>query len=95
MNRGPVKIYSNLALLCTAIISGLSFVAQKASMEFVGPFTFNSIRAFLGALSLLPIIAFLKAFKNDFRTDDEKIFSTGDLQKAESYAGVCFSWHLL
>lgn len=72
MSRGPVKIYSNLALLCTAIISGLSFVAQKAGMEFVGPFTFNSIRAFLGALSLLPIIAFLKALKNDFRTDDEK-----------------------
>ena len=35
------KILANLALLLTALIWGLSFVAQRAGMDYVGPFTFN------------------------------------------------------
>ena len=38
------NLYSNMALLLTAFILGLSFVAQKAGMEYIGPFTFNTIR---------------------------------------------------
>lgn len=55
-------LYSNLALFLTAFILGLSFVAQKAGMEYIGPFTFNTIRNFLGALSLLPIIFIAKIY---------------------------------
>lgn len=54
------SIYSNFALLTTAFIWGVSFVAQKSGMAFVGPFTFNAARTFLGGLSLLPVIGVLK-----------------------------------
>lgn len=41
-------------LLLTAFIWGLSFVAQSLSSDLIGPFTFNSIRFFLGAAVLIP-----------------------------------------
>ena len=53
-------ILCNISLLMAAMISGLSFVAQKAGMNYVGPFTFNVLRSLIGSLSLLPVI-FLQA----------------------------------
>ncbi len=41
-------------LFLTAMIWGFAFVAQSAGMEHVGPFTFNAVRCFLGALVLIP-----------------------------------------
>ena len=49
-----------LLLLLAAIIWGFAFVAQKAGMEFIGPFAFNGIRFALGAISLLPLLLFQK-----------------------------------
>jgi len=43
---------SDFLLLITATIWGFAFVAQRAGMEFVGPFTFNTIRFALGTLVL-------------------------------------------
>ena len=43
-------------LLLTAFIWGDSFVAQSVGMEYVGPFTFNSVRNFIGAFVLLLFI---------------------------------------
>jgi len=42
-------------LLLTAAIWGFSFVAQRAGMEHVGPFTFTAVRFTLGALAVLPL----------------------------------------
>lgn len=53
-------IWCNISLLMAALISGLSFVAQKLGMHYVGPFTFNTLRCFIGALSLLPLLFFFK-----------------------------------
>lgn len=50
------SIPSNLLLLLAAVIWGFAFVAQKAGMEHIGPFTFNGIRFLLGGLSLLPLL---------------------------------------
>lgn len=50
---------SNLILLLTAAIWGFAFVAQRAGMEYVGPFTFNGVRFLLGSISLIPLL-FLK-----------------------------------
>ncbi|MBR2528223.1 MAG: DMT family transporter [Blautia sp.] len=47
---------NSLLLLLTATIWGIAFVAQSIGMDYVGPFTFNAIRFFLGALVLLPVI---------------------------------------
>ena len=66
------KILANIALFSTALIWGLSFVAQRAGMEYVGPFTFNMVRSFLGGISLLPVIAFVKFSHPDTRTQRRK-----------------------
>lgn len=55
-------IFCNLSLLIAAFISGLSFVAQKLGMLYVGPFTFNTLRCFIGSISLLPAIYLFKNF---------------------------------
>jgi drug/metabolite transporter (DMT)-like permease len=47
---------SNLLLLLTAVIWGFAFVAQRAGMEYLGPFTFNAARFTLGSLSLIPLL---------------------------------------
>lgn len=47
---------SNLLLLLTAVIWGFAFVAQRAGMEYIGPFTFNTARFTLGSLSLIPLL---------------------------------------
>ncbi len=47
---------SVLQLLLASAIWGFAFVAQRAGMEHVGPFTFNSVRFLLGSLSLVPFL---------------------------------------
>lgn len=41
-------------LLIVALIWGFGFVAQRAGMEHVGPYTYNGIRFLLGGICLLP-----------------------------------------
>ena len=50
------KLSGELMLTMTALIFGVSFVAQRAGMAHIGPFTFNGIRSLLGALVLIPVI---------------------------------------
>lgn len=54
MNRKTLR--GSLLLLIGAAIWGSAFVAQDVGMNYVGPYTFNALRYFVGALSLLPII---------------------------------------
>ncbi len=50
------KMYSSVAPLMAAIIWGFAFVAQSVGTEYVGAFTFQSTRSFLGAATLIPVI---------------------------------------
>lgn len=45
-----------ILLLITATVWGFAFVAQKVSMDSIGPFTFNSTRYLLGCLVLIPFV---------------------------------------
>lgn len=45
-----------MLLLLAAVIWGFAFVAQRAGMEHLGPFTFNALRFLLGSLSLVPFL---------------------------------------
>ncbi len=47
---------NNLMLLLTALIWGCAFVAQSVGMDYVGPFTFNSVRCIIGSIVLIPVI---------------------------------------
>ena len=54
------QIKSSLLLLLTATIWGVAFVAQSIGMEYVGPFTFNSVRCFIGMIVLSPVCLILR-----------------------------------
>lgn len=47
---------SDLILLLAAIIWGFAFVAQRAGMDYVGPYTYNGVRFALGTIVLLPVL---------------------------------------
>jgi drug/metabolite transporter (DMT)-like permease len=53
-------LIANFLLLLTACIWGMGFVAQALGMEHLAPFMFNSLRFFIGAISLLPLIWYFK-----------------------------------
>ena len=57
------KTKNTLLLLLTAFIWGVAFVAQSVGMDYVGPLTFNASRFVIGAVFLIPCIAFLDALK--------------------------------
>ena len=64
------------ALLCT-FIWGTTFIAQDTGMDDIGPFTFNSVRFFVGFLAIIPLALLfeVKKLKNEFRLD-KKTFIT-------------------
>ncbi len=82
------RLAGNLALFLTALIWGLGFVAQRAGMEYIGPFTFNAVRSFLGALSLVPLILWVKYSKPDERTPIRKFCQRVSLAKAGISCGI-------
>lgn len=45
-----------LLLLLAAFIWGSAFVAQSVGMDFVGPFTFSTVRSIIGSLVLIPVV---------------------------------------
>lgn len=57
------KTRNTFLLILTAFIWGVAFVAQSVGMEYVGPWTFTASRSVIGALFLIPCIAFLDKFK--------------------------------
>lgn len=84
------KAKSSLLLLLTAFIWGSSFVAQRTGIEYIGPFTMNSIRSFLGAVVLLPVIKVMdiqrsKSTEHVSQTQEEKNQSRKDL----ILGGIC------
>lgn len=58
MNKYTLR--QSMLLLLTATIWGVAFVAQSVGMDYVGPFTFNTVRSLLGGIVLIPCIVLLK-----------------------------------
>ena len=57
MKKTDIK--SPAMLFLAAFIWGVAFVAQSVGMDYVGPFTFNTVRSIIGGLVLIPCIFFL------------------------------------
>jgi len=68
--KSSSAIKSDLLLLLASAIWGFAFVAQRASMQYIGPFTFNTIRFALGA-SMIAVIHRMKG-KNIQSEEDKK-----------------------
>lgn len=76
-------------LALTAFIWGTAFVAQSVGMDYLGPFTFNGVRNFIGAVSLLPCIWILQKIEGK-NENAEKIKGTGkDLLIGGISCGLC------
>ena len=50
------KIISLICLVLCTLIWGTTFIAQDTGMDNIGPFTFNSVRFFVGFLAVSPFV---------------------------------------
>ncbi len=66
------KAGGEIMLLIVALIWGTSFVAQKTGMDTIGPFTFGSIRMYIGFLALVPVILVMSAIEKRKKVSDPK-----------------------
>lgn len=77
------KLKSSFMLLLTAVIWGVAFVAQSVGMDYIGPFTFNSIRSLIGGFVLIPCIFLLN------RGKAEKVQASPNERKMLLIGGIC------
>lgn len=59
-SMSKLQIRNSLLLLLTAIVWGMGFVAQSVGMEYIGVFTFTSVRSWIAGFVLIPCIWFLQ-----------------------------------
>lgn len=71
------KLRGSIMLFTTAFIWGSSFVAQKAGMDFIGPFTYNAMRCLLGALVLVPVVLVVNALQKKKKIGEFSAAETG------------------
>lgn len=79
------RLTNNILLALTALIWGSAFVAQSVGMDYLGPFTFNSIRSLMGGIVLLPVIFIMKRQRRKSRQEET---SSGD-RKTLIIGGIC------
>lgn len=84
------KIKSALLLFLAAFIWGIAFVAQSVGMDYVGPFTFGGSRFLLGAVVLLPLIAYRrKKAKSSMGAKEETVEAKKAQRKVTLIGGLC------
>lgn len=82
------KAKSNAMLILTAFIWGAAFVAQSIGMDYIGPFTFNTARFFIGGLVLIPCIFLLRKVAPS-PINLTKTAAKNQLQKTGIKGGIC------
>ena len=50
------KAISFICLVVCTLIWGTTFIAQDSGMDNIGPFTFNSVRFYVGFLAVAPFV---------------------------------------
>ena len=83
------QIKNNLLLLLTALIWGCAFVAQSVGMDYVGPFTFNSVRCMVGSVVLLPVIFLMDSWKRKSGMSEEEMKKERGDKKTLLTGGIC------
>ena len=66
------KTISFICLVVCTLIWGTTFIAQDTGMDNIGPFTFNSVRFFVGALAVLPFVYFFERKKIKNQIENKK-----------------------
>lgn len=83
------QMKNNVMLLLTALIWGCAFVAQSVGMEYVGPFTFNSVRCILGSIVLIPVIFLMDGMKKRSGISEAEIKKERGDTRALLTGGIC------
>lgn len=76
------KLRGSISLLIATLIWGSTFVAQSVGMDYIGPFTFQTVRCGLAAVGLLPVIWLFDRNLPDGKTfwqrwQDRKLWKAG------------------
>ena len=66
------KIISFICLIVCTLIWGTTFIAQDTGMDNIGPFTFNSVRFFVGFLAVTPFVFFFERKIINFQIQNKK-----------------------
>jgi drug/metabolite transporter (DMT)-like permease len=66
------KTISFICLVICTLIWGTTFIAQDTGMDNIGPFTFNSVRFFVGFLAVSPFVLLFEKKKINRETKDKK-----------------------
>ena len=61
------KIISFICLIVCTLIWGTTFIAQDTGMDNIGPFTFNSVRFFVGFLAVAPFVFLFEKKKINYQ----------------------------
>ena len=70
------KTISFVCLVACTFIWGTTFIAQDTGMDNIGPFTFNSVRFFVGFLAVAPFVFLFekKKINNQIKEDANQFF---------------------
>ena len=66
------KTISFICLIVCTLIWGTTFIAQDTGMDNIGPFTFNSIRFFVGFLAVAPFTFIFEKKKINYQIKNKK-----------------------
>jgi drug/metabolite transporter (DMT)-like permease len=66
------KTTSLICLVVCTLIWGTTFIAQDTGMDNIGPFTFNSVRFFVGFLAVTPFVFFFEKKKINHQIKNKK-----------------------
>ena len=77
MKQSPLK--NILMLLLAAMIWGSAFVAQSKGMDYVGPFTFQAARSYLGGGVLLIFLLLRRGKTQNTAPDQNRTLAVGSL----------------
>jgi drug/metabolite transporter (DMT)-like permease len=72
------KAISFICLIICTLIWGTTFIAQDTGMDNIGPFTFNSVRFFVGFLAVAPFVLFfeIRKIKKQVFRNKEKFYKS-------------------
>ena len=83
-----LQIRNSLLLLLAATVWGMGFVAQSVGMEYVGVFTFTSVRSWIAGVILIPCIYFLNNI-NDKKDESKHVSESKEGRKNLILGGIC------
>jgi len=75
-------------LIIAAILWGLGFVAQRAGMEYIGPFYYTALRFGIGVICLIPVYLLTRKEERKIKVEKKQILTAGLIVGVFLFLGV-------